>query len=150
MAEDRLVILHVEDNADHARLVERTLRGRLNGTSFHLVEDGQAALDFLFRRRPFEQCPRPDLILLDLRLPKIGGIEVLKTVKMTPALRDIPVVVLTSSAAEWDIARAYENYANSYLVKPVRFEAFRDMMEQLGLYWRKWNRFLNREEPGEV
>ncbi len=137
-----IVILHIEDNVDHAHLVKRTLQKREVTNQVYLVEDGQAALDYLFRRGPYapeDRSPRPDLILLDLRLPKVTGLEVLRTIKETESLREIPVVVLTSSEANNDIAQAYAYRASSYLVKPVGFAKFNEMMRQLGQYWLGWN-----------
>ena len=119
-----LTILHVEDNTDHAQLIARSLRKNRVANSIHHVVDGEEALDYLLLRRNYtseELAPRPQIILLDLRLPKVDGLEVLRTIKTTDALSTIPVVVLTSSEAEKDVARAYQYRANSYLVKPVGF-----------------------------
>lgn len=138
-----LTILHVEDNRDHANLVMRSLRKHRVANTVYLAEDGEAALDFLLRRGKYREpreSPRPHVILLDLRLPKVDGLEVLMIVKTTEELSKIPVVVLTSSDAEKDIAQSYEYHANSYLVKPVGFDDFTEMMEQLGFYWLGWNR----------
>ncbi len=138
-----LNILLVEDNAAHAELVFRSFQEhRVANRIFH-VEDGEAALDFLFRRAEFTdpaRSPRPHVVLLDLRLPKIDGLEVLKEMKDTEEMRSIPVVILTTSEAESDIARAYRHHANSYLVKPVDFNNFTQLMEDLGYYWLCWNR----------
>ena len=106
--------------------------------------DGQAALDYLFRQAAYadpQASPRPDLILLDLRLPKVDGLEVLRRIKADAELKRIPTVVLTTSAAEADMVQAYENGAGSYLVKPVDFEKFTKLMEAFGFYWLAWNRF---------
>ncbi len=107
------------------------------------LSDGQAALDYLYRRNQYTdgaQYPQPDVILLDLRLPKVDGLEVLRILKEDSNLRRIPVVILTTSNAERDIAQAYSRHANSYLVKPVDFEKFRQMMVDLGEYWMQWNK----------
>ena len=139
-----LVVLHVEDNKDHADLVIRTLRSHRVANLLHLVDDGEEALDYLFRRGKFEspeKSPRPNIILLDLRLPRINGLEVLRIIKTTEELSRIPVVVLTSSEAETDMAKAYDFHANSYLVKPLGFDKFTQMMEHLGFYWLSWNRY---------
>lgn len=139
-----LTILHVEDNSDHAQLIARSLRKNRVANEIHHVVDGEEALDYLFLRGKYtnrEVAPRPEIILLDLRLPKVDGLEVLRTIKTTDALSTIPVVILTSSEAEKDVARAYEYHANSYLVKPVGFERFSDLMQQLGFYWLAWNRY---------
>ncbi len=139
-----IVVLHVEDNQDHAHLVARNFQRHRVANVVHLVEDGEAALDYLLRRGDYEDpqtSPHPHLILLDLRLPKIDGLEVLRTIKTTDRLASVPVVVLTSSETERDIARAYEYHANSYLVKPIGFADFSEMMASLGFYWLAWNRY---------
>jgi CheY-like chemotaxis protein len=99
-------------------------------------------LDYLFRRGEYLDpisSPRPHMILLDLRLPRVDGLDVLKIIKGDNALKTIPVVILTTSEAEKDVARAYYNHANSYLVKPVGFEEFKRLMDDLGFYWLGWN-----------
>ncbi len=103
------------------------------------VADGEQALAYLRREGSFREAPRPDIILLDLKLPGIDGHEVLAVLKKDPSLCCIPVVVLTTSAAEADRARAYYNHANSYLTKPVDFEKFNQMVQDLKLYWCVWN-----------
>jgi len=137
-----LVILHVEDNPAHAELVKRCFEEhRVLNQIFH-VSDGEKALDYLLRRKGYadpNKSPRPNLILLDLRLPRIDGLEVLSTIKADNDLKQIPVVVLTTSQSEPDVTRAYENHVNSYLTKPVDFEKFTTLMEQLGFYWLGWN-----------
>jgi len=110
------------------------------------VEDGAAALDYLDRSERAE-VPRPRLILLDLRLPKIDGLDVLRTIKTSPDLATIPVVVLTTSASAQDMARAYACNANSYLVKPEDFAAFDALIADLGQYWLDLNRSPGAEHP---
>jgi len=135
-------ILLVEDNPAHAELVTRSLEENRIASRIHHVADGEAAIDYLTRQGRFAQpdsSPRPEVILLDLRLPKIDGLDVLRTIKSTPDLQDIPVVVLTTSAAEPDVARAYELHANSYLVKPIDYARFTRLMHQLGFYWLECN-----------
>jgi CheY-like chemotaxis protein len=137
-------ILLVEDDPAHAEIVMRNFAGfRLANRLIH-VADGQEALDFLYRRGEYSdpaQSPRPGIILLDLRLPKVDGLEVLKTIKSDPELARIPVVILTTSAAESDMAKAYAFHANSYLVKPVDYRQFKELMETFGYYWLAWNEF---------
>lgn len=138
-----LTILHVEDNVNHAGLVMRCLEDSSVANVIHLAEDGQAALDYLFRRGEYQDprsSPTPHVVLLDLRLPKLDGLEVLRTIKTTEALLKIPVVILTSSEADEDIARSYEYHVNSYIVKPTDFERFTEMMEHVGFFWLGWNR----------
>lgn len=136
------MILLVEDNEDHAEIVMRTLREHQMSHNLHLVIDGEDALDYLLRRGEYsdaKKSPRPDIILLDLRLPKVDGLEVLKEIKQTRDLLRIPVVVLTSSDAESDVATAYDCHANSYLVKPLDFENFTELMKDLEVYWHGRN-----------
>jgi two-component system, response regulator len=137
-----LHILLVEDNEDHAELVIRGMKDQRVANKIHHVPDGEAALDYLFRRGkyvPIKSSPLPNLILLDLRLPRIDGLEVLKTIKETSHLQRIPVVILTSSSAESDIAKSYDYHANSYVVKPLDFKTFTKLMDDLGFYWLGWN-----------
>jgi CheY-like chemotaxis protein len=136
-----VLVMLVEDNLDHAELVMRTLADHRVANRIIHFTDGQSALDYLFRRGEYADPPgaRPHVILLDLRLPRVDGIQVLQVIKEAPELRQIPVVVLTTSEAEKDIARAYYNHANSYLVKPVGYEEFVKLMQDLGFYWLSWN-----------
>ena len=144
MTGEPLEILLVEDNEDHAELVRRAPAEHRVANRIRHLSDGQMALDYLCRRGAFEDpasSPRPHVVLLDLRLPRVDGLEVLAVVKTDPDLRRIPVVVLTTSDAERDLARAYASHANSYLVKPVGFEAFQKLMEDFGFYWLGWNTY---------
>jgi CheY-like chemotaxis protein len=137
-----LHILLVEDNEAHAELVIRGMRDQQVANRIHHVPDGEKALDYLFGRGAYADPtinPRPNLVLLDLRLPRVDGLEVLKIIKSTPELLRIPVVVLTSSDAENDIAKSYDYHANSYVVKPLDFKTFTKLMRDLGFYWLGWN-----------
>jgi len=137
-----LIILLVEDNAGHAEMVMRNLEEHRIANTIKHVRDGEAALDYLYQREDYQdkkKYPRPHLILLDLRLPKIDGLEVLAEAKESEALRDIPIVVLTSSEAEKDVVSAYNSYVNSYLVKPIDFDKFHKMINDMGYYWLAWN-----------
>jgi len=137
-----VIVLLVEDNDDHAELVKRQLAEHRIANRLIRLSDGGAALDYFFRRGDFSDpatSPRPHVVLLDLRLPKVDGIEILKTCKETQSLCNIPIIILTTSEAERDVAQAYLNHANSYIVKPVDFEKFRQMMNDLGFYWMSWN-----------
>ena len=136
-----LSILLVEDNDSHAQLVTRNFQdSRLMNPITH-VKDGALALDYIYNRGIYSEEPVniTNLVLLDLRLPKIDGLEVLKIIKSDPEKQHTPVVILTTSAAEMDIARAYEYHANSYLTKPVDFEKFNKLMHDLHYYWLCWN-----------
>jgi len=133
-----IVVLLVEDDEAHAEIVRRNLlANRLTNPLIH-VSDGEAALDYLYRRNRFSNpttSPRPGLVVLDLRLPKVDGLEVLRIIKADPKLLAIPVVILTTSNSEEDKQKAYAAHANSYLVKPVHFPQFKKLMESLGYYW---------------
>jgi CheY-like chemotaxis protein len=129
-------VLLVEDNPAHAQLVMRGLENHPIQNVIHHVRDGEAALDYLKNPPP---GARPHVVLLDLRLPKIDGLTVLETIKADPALNDIPIVILTSSSARRDVMRAYSQHVNSYLVKPLEFDAFTNLMHDLGYYWLHWN-----------
>lgn len=135
-----LHFLLVEDDDDHAAIVLRTLQRNRISNTVDRVADGEEALEYLRGQGAFSGRPRPDVILLDLKLPKVDGHEVLEEIKKDPQLSVIPTVVLTTSDAEVDRMRAYSNHANSYLVKPVDFHRFRQMVEDLNLYWGVWNR----------
>ncbi len=140
-SEPALVML-VEDNADHAELVMRTLSEHRVANRIRHFMDGQAALDYLFHRGSYTDVtenPYPHVILLDLRLPRVDGLEVLKKIKESDTLKHIPVVVLTTSDADRDVTRAYDHHVNSYLVKPVGYEEFSELMDDLGFYWLGWN-----------
>ncbi|MBF0560182.1 MAG: response regulator [Nitrospirae bacterium] len=142
MRGEPIVILLVEDDPAHAEIVRRNFESSRIANKLFCVEDGQAALDYMYRRGDFRdplKSPRPGIILLDLRLPKVDGLEVLKTIKTDTGLARIPVVILTTSAAETDMVKAYDGHANSYLVKPVDFCQFVELMETLGYYWLAWN-----------
>lgn len=147
-----LTVLLVEDNEDHTELILRSLRDhRVANKIFH-VADGEQALNYLFRRGDYTDpatSPRPHVILLDLRLPKIDGLEVLKEIRTSEELARTPVVILTTSRAEQDVARAYEYHANSYLVKPVDFDSFTRLMDDLGFYWLGWNHYPWSEVGGQ-
>jgi two-component system, response regulator len=131
-------ILLVEDNPDHAELTIRALKdgNMLNGIAW--VKDGEEALDFLYRRGRYGNGAadgRPALILLDIKLPKVDGHEVLRQVKTDPQLRTIPVVMLTTSEREDEVARCYAAGANSFVAKPVRFSDFVEKVRSVQLYW---------------
>lgn len=128
-------ILLVEDNPDHVELILKALRDNKVLNEVHVATDGEEALDFLYRRGEYASAPRPGLILLDIKLPKVDGMEVLRRVKADPNLMSIPVVMLTTSAGEKEILESYNYGANSYIVKPVDFEQFVKVIKDLRLYW---------------
>jgi two-component system, response regulator len=142
-------ILLVEDSQDDIDLALHALRqGKLSNSIF-VVRDGEEALDFLFCRGVFSQRSfehPPKLVLLDLKLPKVEGLQVLKQVKNDPRTRTIPVVIMTSSKEERDLVEGYGSGVNSYIQKPVDFEQFRNTVKSLGLYWLVVNQApLNHE-----
>ncbi|HKX43215.1 MAG TPA: response regulator [Burkholderiaceae bacterium] len=130
-----ITILMVEDNPGDVRLTREALKGCKVLNDLHVVEDGVAALDFLHRRPPYESAVRPDLVLLDLNLPKMDGREVLSAIKSDPVLKVIPVVVLTTSDAEEDILRAYHLAANCYVTKPVDLHQFNRIVQAIEGFW---------------
>lgn len=138
MSERSLEILLVEDNANDEELALRSLRKHHLANTIHVARDGAEALEFVFgtgRHASRGTDPSSLVILLDLKLPKVDGLEVLRRIKASPATRPLPVVVLTSSREARDIIESYKLGVNSYIVKPVDFEQFSDSMHQLGLYW---------------
>jgi CheY-like chemotaxis protein len=130
-------ILLAEDNANDVELTLTALRDNRVANEVIVVRDGAEALDYLYRRNGFANRPahNPVLVLLDLKMPKVDGIEVLRQVKSDPALKTIPVVVLTSSREEQDLLRTYDLGVNAYVVKPVDFHEFIDAVKLLGGFW---------------
>ena len=138
MYKNIIEILLVEDNPSDAELTLLALKKVHIANKVFLVNDGDEALDFLFARGKFtgrEQDQNPKVILLDLNLPKVSGLEVLRSIKTSEKLKNIPVVVLTSSKEDLDIRQCYELGANSYVVKPIGFENFLKAVSELGIYW---------------
>jgi two-component system response regulator len=135
---DVVEVLLVEDNPRDAELTIRALKKHNLANQLFHVEDGAEALDFLFGRGKFEGLEidhPPKVVLLDLKLPKVNGLEVLRAMKASERTRSIPVVIVTSSAEDPDIRTAYQLGVNSYVVKPVQFEALMEAMSKVGIYW---------------
>jgi len=130
-----LEVLLVEDNPGDARLTAEILKDGSSGSTLRVVADGVEALDYLQRRGRYRDVRRPDIILLDLNLPRKSGRELLAEIKADPALKTIPVVVLTTSQAESDIAQSYTLHANAYLVKPIELDGFARVMHAFRLFW---------------
>jgi CheY-like chemotaxis protein len=134
------LILYAEDDLDHAELVIRGLARAANPARVIHVRDGDALLDYLERSCGEDPAyPRPDLVLLDLRLPRRDGIEVLEQMRARIELAAIPVVILSTSNADRDIARAYRCHVNSYVVKPTEFAVLTRFVQDLTTYWTTWN-----------
>lgn len=139
----QIEILLVEDSAEDAEMTLRALRKNNLANRVHWVKDGEDALDYLFGGRDLagrSPAQTPKLVMLDLKMPKVDGIEVLRELKAHAETRAIPVVVMTSSNEERDVVEAYRLGANSYIVKPVEFETFLETVSKIGLYWLLTNR----------
>ena len=142
MLENTVEILLVEDNPDDVELTLHAFRKHNLANRVHVARDGAEALDFLFRTSAYKDRrieDSPHVVLLDLKLPKVDGLEVLQRMKADPRTRMIPVVVLTTSREDRDITESYRLGVNSYIVKPVNFEQFTEALRQLGLYWLLMN-----------
>ena len=131
-------ILLVEDNPDDIEITRRALKEAKVINELWVVRDGQEVLDYLYRRNAYQDAassPRPGLILLDINLPKMNGLQVLEKIKSDPALQGIPTVVLTISRRDEDILKGYKHGCNSFIQKPVEFEKFVEAVKLIGLYW---------------
>lgn len=128
-------ILLVEDNPGDARLTQEVLKDSKIKNTLHIVTDGVEAMEFLHRRGSFQAAPRPDIILLDLNLPRMDGREVLHAIKDEESLRRIPIVIMTTSDDEQDILNAYDLYANCYITKPVDFQRFIEIVKTIENFW---------------
>jgi len=134
-AAKRIQILLVEDNPDDVLLTAEVVRETRIPSDLHVAMDGEEAMDFFHRRDPFADAPVPDLVLLDLNLPKKDGRQVLVELKADPRLRRIPVIVLTTSAAERDVLHAYDTHVNAYVRKPVGYAALLDVVRSIQAFW---------------
>jgi len=148
MTPPQVDILLVEDNDEDLELTLHVLKAEHLANNIHVARDGEEALEFLRSRSSGEGLPR--LVLLDLKLPKIDGMQVLKHIKSDPLTRTIPVVILTSSKEERDLCHGYELGANSYIQKPVDFDQFRDTIRSAGLYWLAINQPSARDKAEKL
>ncbi len=128
-------ILLIEDNPGDGRLMQEALKDGKVKNNLHIIDDGVEATDFLFKRNKYSNAPRPDLIILDLNLPKMNGQEVLAEIKADPGLKSIPVIVLTISKAEEDIIRSYNLHANCFLNKPINLNKFFEVVKSIEDFW---------------
>ncbi|OPL15338.1 MAG: hypothetical protein AVO38_10730 [delta proteobacterium ML8_D] len=136
-------ILLIEDEEAHAELTKRAIRKAGNANRIDVLTNGEEAIDYIFNRGKYtnkKKYPMPGLIMLDIKLPGIDGIEVLRQIKASPVLKKIPVIMLTTSDREEDISRSYNNYANSYLTKPVGYKEFEERIMQVDSYWMLINK----------
>ncbi|MGZ7118314.1 MAG: response regulator [Methanobacterium sp.] len=140
-------ILLVEDNEGDVGLIEEVFEDAKIRNNLHVTEDGEEAMLFLHKEGEFSDAPRPDMILLDLNLPKKDGREVLKEIKMDDDLKRIPVVVLTTSKAEKDILKSYDLHANSYITKPVDFDQFIRVIKSIEDFWLDVVKLPSKSEP---
>lgn len=143
MDTNQIEILLVEDNPADAELTLKALKNKNLANNVLLIDDGEKALDFIFAEGQYNKrniVNQPKVILLDLKLPKVSGIEILKRIKSDDRTKKIPIVVLTSSQEEKDMVESYELGVNSYIVKPVKFNSFIDAVSEIGLYWLLLNK----------
>jgi CheY-like chemotaxis protein len=137
-AAQHINLMLVEDDENDVRITRRALKKSGLEGELIVTRDGQEALDYLFARPPFDdpaKCPRPGLVLLDINIPKINGIEVLRAVKEDATLRSMPILMLTTSTRQEDVAAAYAHGANGYICKPIQFSRFVEVIRSLGEYW---------------
>jgi two-component system, response regulator len=149
MSPEEIQILLVDDSLADIDLTIHALRKNALINHIHVAHDGEEALNFLFCREPFQDRvsePLPRLVLLDLKMPKVDGLSVLRTLKEDPRTRAIPVIVLTSSKEEKDLMTSYNLGVNSYIQKPVDFDQFRETVHTLGLYWL----LVNQAPPSQI
>lgn len=128
-------VLLIEDNPGDVRLAREAFDEGDVASELHVVRTGTEGLDFLYRRGAYEDAPRPNLVLLDLHLPEIGGLEILERVKEDADLKRVPVIVLTSSEARDDVVRSYERHSNAYLTKPFDPDDFADLVRAIEAFW---------------
>ena len=140
-------ILLIEDNPGDVDLAKEALQDAKVRNRLHVVDDGAKAVDFLYKRGAYADVPRPDIILLDLNLPKKDGRQVLEEIKTDPRLAEIPVVILTTSQAEEDILRSYQLHANCYITKPVDFKQFMHVVKSIEEFWLTVVKLPTRKSP---
>jgi len=148
---NNIIILMADDDADDRLLAQDAFEENRLGNELRFVEDGEELLDYLYRRGKYvdpESSPRPGIILLDLNMPRLDGREALKEIKADPDLHSIPIIVLTTSNAEEDIARTYDLGVNSFITKPVTFEGLVEVIKKTGWYWLEIVELPKQENDG--
>ena len=148
---NNIMILMADDDADDRLLAQDAFKENRLGNELRFVEDGEELLDYLYRRGKYvdpESSPRPGIILLDLNMPRLDGREALKEIKADPDLHSIPIIVLTTSSAEEDIARTYDLGVNSFITKPVTFEGLVEVIKKTGWYWLEIVELPKQENDG--
>ena len=148
---NNIIILMADDDADDRLLAQDAFEENRLGNELRFVEDGEELLDYLYRRGKYvdpKSSPRPGIILLDLNMPRLDGREALKEIKADPDLHSIPIIVLTTSNAEEDIARTYDLGVNSFITKPVTFEGLVEVIKKTGWYWLEIVELPKQENDG--
>lgn len=146
-SQERFEILVVDDSDVDADLARLAIRGLTTPCRSHLVADGDDALEFMRRTGQYRDAPRPHLVLLDINMPRVGGFEVLRELKADSDLTLIPVIMLTSSSDAREISKAYREHANGYVVKPVTFDEFEEVLERIAAYWFKTSARSEHTDP---
>lgn len=147
MSDELVEILLVEDSPDDVAFLVRTFKKADLMARLHVVADGKEALDYIFRTGAYASRPngnQPKVIFLDMKMPKVGGLEVLRRLKSDPATQSIPIVALSSSKEERDLAESYRHGVNSYIVKPMDFDEFAKTIRLMGQYWLELNQTSKR------
>ncbi|MFZ5946763.1 MAG: response regulator [Stygiobacter sp.] len=135
-------ILLIEDDIDDVNLIQRAIKKSKLNVNLIILEDGEKAVNYLFNNSEREKIISPKFVILDLKLPKISGLEILKRVKLDPKNKLLPIIILTSSKEKKDIEECYKNYANSYIVKPIDYEKFNETIISILNYWINFNESL--------
>jgi chemotaxis family two-component system response regulator Rcp1 len=143
---DAVRLLLVDDNEGDVRLTQEALKDSKLHLKLSIVNDGEEAMDYLRRQGSYADAERPDLILLDIHMPRKSGLEVLEEVKADPALREIPTVIMTSSSAEADIAKSYRLHANCYITKPLDFTQFTEVVRAVDHFWFSIVKLPNKQK----
>ena len=132
---DPIEVLLIEDNEGDILLTQETFENISSPVNLHVVKDGEQAIAFIMKEAPYEDAVSPDMILLDLNIPKINGFDILHKIKSTPTLKQIPIIVLSTSNKEKDVLDSYKNYVNCYITKPVDLNEFSEIIQYIEQFW---------------